>query len=84
MTIQLHLSHTLVECETRFMRLGSYRPPYDADFSAQRKIVTLLSDHPNGDIQLLNLGTVSFTHSQWRGVFTNKNNISILISGLCD
>jgi len=43
------------------MRLGSYRPPYDVDFSAEEK-VTLLSGHPNGDTQLLNIGTVSFTH----------------------
>jgi len=43
------------------MRLGSYRPPYDVDFSAKER-VTLLSGHPNGDTQLLNLGTVSFTH----------------------
>jgi len=43
------------------MRLGSYRPPYDVDFSAKER-VTLLSGHPNGDTQLLDLGTVSFTH----------------------
>jgi len=43
------------------MRLCSYRPPYDVDFSAKER-VTLLSGHPNGDIQLLNLGTVFFTH----------------------
>ena len=43
------------------MRLGSYRPPYDVDFTAKER-VTLLSGHPNGDTQLLNLGTVSFTH----------------------
>jgi len=30
-------------------------------FSAKER-VTLLSGHPNGDTQLLNLGTVSFTH----------------------
>jgi len=43
------------------MRLGSYKPPYDADFLAKER-VTLLSGHPNGDTQLLNVGTVSFTH----------------------
>jgi len=43
------------------MRLIIYRPPYDTDFSAKEK-VTLLSGHPDGDTQLLNLGTVSFTH----------------------
>jgi len=40
---------------------SSYRPPYDVDFSAKER-VTLLSGHPNGDTQLLNLGTVSFAH----------------------
>jgi len=43
------------------MLLGTYRPPYDVDLSAKER-VTLLSGHPNGDTQLLNLGTVSFTH----------------------
>jgi len=43
------------------MRLGSYRPPHDVDFSAKER-VTLLSGHPNGDTQLLKLGTVSFAH----------------------
>jgi len=43
------------------MRLGSYRPQYDVDFSAKER-VTSLSGHPNGDAQLLNLGTVSFAH----------------------
>jgi len=43
------------------MRLGSYRPLYDVDFSAKER-VTLLSGHSNGDTQLLNLGNVSFTH----------------------
>jgi len=33
----------------------------------QRKIVTLLSGHPDGDTQLFNLGTVSFTHIKLRG-----------------
>ena len=42
------------------MRLGSCRPPYDVDFTAKER-VTLLSAHPNGDSQLLNLGSVSFT-----------------------
>jgi len=43
------------------MRLGSYRPPYDVDFSAKER-VSLLSGHPDGDTQLLNLENVSFTH----------------------
>ena len=44
-----------------YLRLGSNRPPCDVDFSAKER-VTLLSGHPNVDTQLLNLGTVSFTH----------------------
>jgi len=43
------------------MRLGSYRPPSNINFSVKER-VTLLSGHPNGNTQLLNLGTVSFTH----------------------
>ena len=43
------------------MRLGNYRPPYGGDFSAKERVI-LLSGHPNGDTQLLNLGTVSFAH----------------------
>jgi len=35
---------------------------------SQGKIVALLSGHPNGDTQLLNLGVVSFTHTERRGV----------------
>jgi len=48
------------------MRLGSYRPPYDVDFSAKER-VTLLSGHPNGDTQLLTLGSVTFTHVKAAG-----------------
>ena len=43
------------------MRLGRYKPPYDVDFSAKERVI-LLSGHPNGDTQQLNLGTVSFAH----------------------
>jgi len=43
------------------IRLGSYRPQYDDGFSAKERVI-LLSGHPNGDTQLLNLGTVYFTH----------------------
>jgi len=43
------------------MWLGSYRPPSDVDFSTKER-VTLLSGHPNGGTQLLNLGTACFTH----------------------
>jgi len=35
------------------MRLGSYRPLYDVDFSAKEEKVTLLSGYPDGDTQLL-------------------------------
>jgi len=44
-----------------WIQIGSYIPPYDVDFSAKER-VSLLSGHPNGDIQLLNLGCVSFAH----------------------
>jgi len=43
------------------MRLGSYRPPYNVDFSPKKRVI-LLSGHPNGDTQLLNLETVAFAH----------------------
>jgi len=49
------------------MRLGSYRPPYDVDFSVKERYTTLLAGHPSGDTQLLNLGTVSFTHTKRHG-----------------
>ena len=49
------------------MRLGSYRPQYDVDFSAKER-VTSLSGHPNGDAQLLNLGTVSLLTLKRRGI----------------
>jgi len=79
MTIQLHFSHTLVECETKF---GSYRPPYDIDFSAK---VTLLSGHINGDSQLLSEPCLSLTLKSRRLLkSTNKNNISVGISSLSD
>jgi len=43
------------------MRLGSYRPPYNVDFLVKKRVI-LLSGHPSGDTQLLNLGTVCFVH----------------------
>jgi len=43
------------------MRLGSCRPPYDVNFSTKERVI-LLSGHPSGDTQMLNLGTVSFAH----------------------
>jgi len=65
MKIQLHLSHTIVECENTFLnvawQLQTTIDFYDVDFSAKDR-VTLLSGHPNGDTQLLDLGTASFTH----------------------
>jgi len=65
MRIQLHLSHTIVECENTFLnatrQLQTTIDFYDVDFSAKER-VTLLSGHPSGDTQLLNLGTMSFTH----------------------
>jgi len=36
------------------IRLGSYIPPYDVEISAKERVI-LLSGHPNGDTQLLNL-----------------------------
>jgi len=62
------------------MRLGSYRQPYDVDFSAKER-VTLLSGHPNGDNQLLNLGTVSFTHvkAAWNKCLNPKIKITFLL-----
>jgi len=77
----LHLSHTIVECENKLLtRLGSYRPPYDVNFSAKERI-TLLSGHPNGDTQLLNLGTVSFTHvkAAQNKCLNPKSKITILL-----
>ena len=62
MKIQLHLSDTIVEYENIFlMRLGSHRLSYDVDLSVKERVI-LLSGHPNGDTQLLNLGTEYFTH----------------------
>jgi len=61
------------------MQLGSYRPPYDVDFSAKER-VTLLSGHTNGDTQLLNLGTVYFT--QVKAVRNKCLNLKIKITFL--
>jgi len=63
MTIQLHLSHTLVECENKFVNaVWQLWATTRCQLLGQKKIVTLISGHANGDTQLLNLGTVSFTH----------------------
>ena len=55
-TIQLHLSHTLVECETKFLNAAWQLQATIRCWLwllGQRKVVTLLSGHPNGDTQLL-------------------------------
>jgi len=62
MKIQLHLSHTIVEYENKFLNATwQLQTTIRRRFSVKEK-VTLLSGHTNGDTQLLNLGTVSFTH----------------------
>ena len=83
-TIQLHLSHTLVEGEIKFLN-GAWQlqATTRCRLLGQRKIADLLSSHPNGNTQLLNLGTVPFIHTKRRGVF-KSTNISIGISSLCD
>jgi len=69
MTSQLHLSHTPIECETKFLNsVWQLQATMRYRLLCQRKIVTLLSGHPDGDTQLHNLGTVSFTHIKRRGV----------------
>jgi len=63
MMIQLHLSHTLVECETKVLIADwQLQATIQCRLLGQRKIVILLSGHLDGDTQLLNLGTASFTH----------------------
>jgi len=69
MTVQLYLSHTLVERETRFLNAAcQLQVIIRCGLPDQRNIVTLLSGHPNGGTQLLNPGTVSFTHTKRRGI----------------
>jgi len=68
MTIQLRLSLTLVECETKFFDAAwQLQATVRWRLLGQKQIVALLSGHPNGDIQLLNLGTVFFIHIKRRG-----------------
>jgi len=63
MTVQLHLSHAIVERENKFLNVvWQLQTTIRRRLLGQRQIVALLSRHPNGDIQLLNLRTVSFTH----------------------
>jgi len=62
MTIQMHLSHTVVESENKFLNAAwQLQTTIRRRFSAKERVI-LLSGHRNGDTQLLNLGTVSFTH----------------------
>jgi len=91
MTIQLHLSHTVVECETEFLNAAwQLQATIGCRLLGQKKIVTLLSGHLNGKTQLPNrIGLElcpSLTLSGMEQVFksTNENNISIGISGLYD
>jgi len=53
------MSNTFFQWDKIF--LGGLRPPAPPSYRP-------VYDHPNGDTQLLNLGTVSFTHTKWRGV----------------
>ena len=63
MMIQQHLNHTLFECETEFSNSPwQLQATIPCRLLGQRKILTLLSGYPDGDTELLNLGTVSFTH----------------------
>jgi len=51
MPIQLHLSHTIVECENKFLN-ASWQLQTTIPcrlLLCQRNIVTLLSGHPNGN-----------------------------------
>jgi len=69
MKIQLHLSQTVVECENKFLNVAwKLQDTMRCRLLGQRQILTLLSGHLNGDTQLLNLGTMSFTHFKRRGV----------------
>jgi len=62
------------------MWLGSYRPPYDSDFSAKERVI-LLSGHPNGDTHLLDLTTVSFAHikAAWNKCLNLKIEITFIL-----
>ena len=57
-------SHS-VECETKLLNAAwQLQATIRCRLLGQRKIVTLLCGHPKGDTQLLNIGTVSFTHTK--------------------
>lgn len=59
-------SHTLVKCQTKFLNAAwQLQATIKYPLLNQRKIVTLLSGYPNGNTQLLNLGTMSFNHTKW-------------------
>ena len=71
------MSHTVVECENKYLNTAwQLQTTYYVDFSAKKR-VTLLSGHPNGHTQLLNLGTVSFAH-----IKAARNNPKIKITYL--
>jgi len=62
MTIQLHLSHTIVECEKKFLNAS-----WQLQTTIRRRLLGQRKSNfafwpSNGDTQLFNLGTVSFTH----------------------
>jgi len=61
------------------MRLGSYRPPHDVDFSAKER-VTLLSGYPDGDTQLLISEPCLLLTLKWSGI--NVLNLKIKITFL--
>jgi len=83
MTIQLYLSHTLVECASKFLNavwhlLATTR----CWLLSQRKLSNFAfwpSQWQHSTAQSDWLGTMSFTHTTWHGVFkfTNDNSISI-------
>jgi len=81
MTIQLQLSHTLVECENELLNAAwQLQATIRNQLLGQRNMVTLLSGNHNGETHLLNLRTVPSTHTNWHGLSvksTNKNNVSI-------
>jgi len=56
MKIQLHLSHTVVECENKFFNsVWQLQTTMRCRLLGKTQILTLLSGHPNGDTRLFNL-----------------------------
>ena len=69
MKIQLQLRHTIVECENKLLNAAwQLQTTIRCRPLGQRKIVILLSGHPNGDTQLFTLGTMSYAHIKRRGI----------------